>query len=177
MLRIDDRLMRRNEPNAFTLIELLVVITIAALLIALLLPAIKRAREGARGVHCTNKLRQLNIALHAYSQENDGYGPAYHGNGMDTPSTWSNQNDWSRWLYGGKDEPGTIPGNNSYLRPETSGRRKLDVYAPDWLAYLCPADTGQTASYLGAASPLVRLDRHELCLLRQLVRCGRKRTT
>ncbi len=65
-----------KKKRAFTLIELLVVISIVVMLIALLLPAIQKARKQAQAVGCQANLRQLGLTFSTYLGENDGRVPS-----------------------------------------------------------------------------------------------------
>ncbi len=71
------------KQRAFTLIELLVVISVIALLMAILIPALHRARNQARSLVCQSNLRQWAMTLSAYTQAYEGRLPSDAGYGYD----------------------------------------------------------------------------------------------
>ena len=79
MTRSPKLIFRPAATPAFSLVELLVVISIMALLMGLIVPALSRARSIAEQTSCNNRLRQWGLAFQLYAEQNDGFYPHIDG--------------------------------------------------------------------------------------------------
>jgi prepilin-type N-terminal cleavage/methylation domain-containing protein len=145
----------------FTLIELLVVIAIIAILAAMLLPALAKAKQQAQGVKCMNNLRQMTLAWVSYCGDNKDIVAPNGGLGQGEDSVSDDAPSGDMWVDGDMQDfalanlcPAT---NNAFI---TAGL--LYPYVNSALVYRCPADVSTAAPgtgyspYGGAGVPRVR---------------------
>lgn len=147
---------KKAIKNGFTLIELLVVVAIIALLLAVIAPALRKAKESARKTVCTSNVRQLAMAFGLYEEANDQKFPS-----ASTPGASDDQNSiftYSKW--GGN--RGMEQGYGSpdrLLNPYVGVNGNLEYSTADASlgVYLCPSDRGGYGGAWGNAGGKDRL--------------------
>lgn len=125
----------RFTYRSFTLIELLVVLAIIVLIATMLLPALGKAKTLARAIYCRNNVRQINVAIFEYAQDNSYY-PVFNFDPLElTPNVyWHDRikpytdSKWTDPLYHCPDYRGlTIQGNDDAVSLGSYGYNAMGV--------------------------------------------------
>lgn len=132
-----------NHSKAFTLIELLVVIAIIAILAAILFPVLDRAKQKALGIQCMANLKQIEIGMKMYCDDNHSYFPINLSEGLDSAQT----NNWVAGMVGYSD-PHENTNWAALLDPRYS---QLAAYVKNAAVYRCPSD--HSTQYPGLQGP------------------------
>ena len=132
------------QRRGFTLIELLVVIAIIAILASLLLPALTRAKEKGNRIACLNNLRQINLFMQFYTDDNRDVFPAHRNLGLNTDDAGPSLTNW----WGTAILP-AAQGSNLFRCPSIKGRRLDNGIIWDWKFDCHKVGYGLNSFFLG----------------------------
>jgi prepilin-type N-terminal cleavage/methylation domain-containing protein len=138
---------RRRRSRAFTLVELLVVIGIIAVLIAILMPSLSRARDQARGVQCSANLRTMMLGAYMFAQDNQG---RLFGNWSDAGNPVESRRDF-------------LAGNTGDWRKAPQAGT-LFRYIQDERVYRCPSRDQEGGQTIGGSYTNGHFD-YSACLM------------
>ncbi len=94
--------------KGFALIELLIVVAIIAILAAMLLPALNKARDAAKNIKCTGNLKSLGTAVESYANDNSGHAPAHASVDLKIWDGDDRSYSLSRYLNSTRDKPSDV---------------------------------------------------------------------
>lgn len=134
-----------EHKKAFTLVELLVVISIIALLLGILLPALRRVKYQARKMVCASNQKQLGLSLFLYAQYNSQHLPPHRDTGYLSYDDGYVLGDPTKGLSMRGHFAGIGTKAAEYYGWRISGNEdKKNKYLPDWHYFACPAaNSGQ----------------------------------
>jgi prepilin-type N-terminal cleavage/methylation domain-containing protein len=146
-----------RRKSGFTLVELLVVIGIIALLIAILLPALQKAKEQASRVKCMSNYKQILLALRTYANDNHDSSPNVNWGGSGSQGDQEYLGHIPGWLYDPWVRTTTAPNGQPYFannlwNPEAVKTGSFYKYLKSLEVYRCPMDSPPYV--LGPTHPL-----------------------
>lgn len=155
-----------SKPRrGFTLIELLVVISIIAVLISLVAPAVQSARRAARKLQCLNNMRNVGLAIQNFGSQNGSKLPTTHNDFNNTAGVDPDRlQSWPRQLLRLLDQPaldreiatyeaaGTVPTSVSYLQVYTCPDDQNNYQQPGGLSYVLNAGYMHPDAWSAASS-------------------------